>query len=712
MASRPLFGMDQPTSKTPIFSPPATNKSSNGLFSTQSTPQGDRFQDAPSPINNGNNYLFAGATPAAKSASSRFGRGGLFPGKPTFNLNAPAGKLLFDASAERYSSPPEDNHYGDPPQIYEDDSRGEPTPQDEEEDTGMYGDDESFAEEDFNMRDDTDLSPRGRGRSVIWKIGNPVEEPGSLILQTEGLMEDLANLISPPSAENGYDMDLDLERPLPPSIEEQQEIFAKYSKLFLAAFQEHLPKTQKTQFEKNMHSAYHLASLALPLHHSTANTTETLRKWVFTNHPDPSRQQLTAVRATHPNSAFSPDFWDVVSRLVLRGEVQEAVEVLRSANWDLLSKNAPAVSKPAFGPQKVNDKRYTPAEIESIKEAVHNTIKLLTMCPGKGRSSYQPPSTFFPPINPNVDSPGTPADWRIWRGQVLRVAEELKGFSQSDDTYDDEIVDSFLEPSRPGSFGFNSQRSTKAKVPSDILRALRNIYEVMRGNEDAIFTSVEIWQEAAAALMMWAKNVDSPEAEEEEEFEESISTSNMSHGEYLAILTHRKRRQLSFLRSVIERIAEQTPMDPNDNLELALAGTMAADNDFLTYLEEYSPLCASAVVEIGGWSGWIKRELPISSPSNRHTFDANLDVDDFAVLETSGDGGGKREAQTAENILRRYGCDLLGTPWIDEPASVEGWEVAVGVLSRVKSGQALSEKVPSLLTPSPPSPGRLALGAH
>jgi len=332
MASRSLFGMDQSTSKTPIFSPPATNKSSNGLFSAQSTPQGDRFQDASSPINNGNNYLFAGATPAAKSASTRFDRGGLFSansGKPTFSLDAPTGKLLFDASAERYSSPPEDNHYGgdeDPPHIYEDDSRGEPTPQDEEEDTGMYGDDESFAEEDFNMRDDTDLSPRGRGRSVIGKIGDPVEEPGSLILRAEGLMEELANLMSPPPAEDGHDMDLDLECSLPPSIEEQQEIFAKYSKLFLTAFQEHLPKTQKTQSEKNMHSAYNLASLALPLHHSTANTTETLRKWVFTHHPDPSRQQLTAVRATHPNSAFSPDFWDVVSRLVLRGGSLQLVE--------------------------------------------------------------------------------------------------------------------------------------------------------------------------------------------------------------------------------------------------------------------------------------------------------------------------------------------------------------------------------------------------
>ena len=623
----------------------------------------------------------------------------LSPPKPTHPSAAPG----------RHASPPSDeDEYteGGSPKIYEDDSRGEPTAQDEEdEDTGMYGDEEDFAEDD-TMQDD---SPRATDKSTAYKeeIGAPVKEPGTLIIRTEELMEELAGLISPPPFEDveydyDDDVDMDMDRPAPPSLECQQEILGKISKSFLTTLKEHVSKPKKIKADTNLHNAYYIASLILPLHHSTANTTEVLRKWLYTHHAEPSRAHVTAVRGTHPNSVFSVDFWDVVYQLVLRGEVREAEEVLRSANWDLPCEDAPPVTKPAFGAQQINDKRYTRPEIESIKSAVATAGNLLLRCPGQGRSVYQPPSQFFPAIQPSVDSPGSPADWRIWRGEVLKASEELKGISSDQNILDDDTEDSYYDAYHPlgnrgGSFGFtHATKPKKAKVPSEISRALRNMYEVMRGDKDAILTSSNIWHEAVVGLMMWTKDVDSDAADEEEEFEDSIDMNRMGLGEYYTVLVHRKRRQLTQLSSIMELIADEMPLNPTESLEIAAGGAMAGDPTFIVELAKYSPLVTAAVVEIGGWAGWIKREKTTKAPSGGR--DMGLDEDDFAVLGM-GENSNDKIAKTAEDALRRYASCLFSTTWINEGAEIEGWEVGVGLLARIKNGKQLAGKVFTPLYP-------------
>jgi hypothetical protein len=758
MSSRPSnpFSPEVSKSKPMLFSPPVAGVSSDGLFSAQSTPHtSGRFHAG--------NSLFAGATPGVNKLASfkAGGRGkegggkgsGLFgtSGNPSFSFRAPgksskmnSSPLPSESTENPYALSPtkgngrDKNTYferrddsilenGNSPHIFEDGFSGDLTSQDEDEymededddeDDGeegynenmaMYGDDDYDLEEDDEgdddtMQDSSDESPR---KSVVYTegIGDSVKEPGKLIIRTEELMEELSNMMSPPQFEDDcdyedHDMDTDMDRGKSQlSLERQQQCLGKISNAFLVALRENLPKSRRSKEDADLHSAYYIASLILPLQHSTANVVEILRKWLYTHHPDPTRTQLTAVRAIHPNSAFSLDFWDIVSRLIRRAELQEATELLRSANWDMLSEDAPQISKPAFGEtQKLNDKRYSSVEVSRIKEAVGTALRLLRTCPGRGRSSYQPPTNFFPPVNYAIDAPGTPADWRIWRGQVLKASEELKGVVYDD--YDDHTEDSYInayQEHRAGSYGFgirgDSARQQKAKVPTDISRALRSIYEIMRGEDDAIVQSADSWQEAVVGLMMWTKDVDSPAAVQEEEFEDSLDFAAMRPGEYYAVLAYRKKRQMNALTEVLNKIGEDMPLNPTQKREITAGGAMAGDPAFIVELSRYSELVTSAVIEIGGWGGWVKREPTTNPKSAVHAASMGLDDDDMTVLAGMGVNGADEEAKTSDDVMRRYASSLYGTKWVNEDAEVEGWEVGVGILQRVKDGKKLAGRV-------------------
>ncbi|KAF8254137.1 hypothetical protein K440DRAFT_532129 [Wilcoxina mikolae CBS 423.85] len=164
----------------------------------------------------------------------------------------------------------------------------------------------------------------------------------------------------------------------------------------------------------------------------------------------------------------------------------------------------------------------------------------------------------------------------------------------------------------------------------------------------------------------------------------------MGPGEYYTVLVHRKRRQLTQLSSVLELIANEMPLNPTESLEIAAGGAMAGDPTFIDELAKYSPLITAAVVEIGGWAGWVKRETTTKDPSGGR--DMGLDEDDFAVLGM-GRNDNDNSAKIAEDALRRYASGLFGTTWINEGAEIEGWEVGVGLLARIKNGKQLAGKL-------------------
>lgn len=626
----------------------------------------------------------------------------------------PAVRKVSISRQERYSSPSDGDDEDDMggPRIYEDDSIEDATPQDESADSGMYGDDEDVGDVDYTddtveqgeVDDEFDYEEGMGDETPIKRVPyrpdiqpGIIHEPNSLILTTEELMEGLHQTLEPmpiPSEDDDY-MDYDdaeMERPVPPPLEKQAEAFAKFSKTFLQAIERDLPKNQQGNMENSLRQAYYVASLVLPLHHSTASTPETLRKWLFAHHANPSTKALHAVKTFHPSCASCPDYWEMLLRLIVRGEIAEVIELLGAGNWDLLSTSAPtSFSKPAFGTQKPIDKRYKPEEVETIKHAILGLRRVVESTPGRGRSSYQPSaSPFFPNPAPNIDFPGSTADWRIWRGQVIQAHEEFKRLAGGSDDIDDSLdEDSFYtnyHPTHPSSFGFGIKQQNTTKLPGDIARHLRSIYEILSGDEGAVLAACQQWEEGVVAVTMWCRETETDEEDDEELGIVDIDPSSIEEGEYRLAIGARKSRELMALSSVIEVVVNELPLDPHSTTDIAIGGVFAGDPTFLGELSKLSLLVASVVVEIGGRAEWIERER--SSQDEGMDVLSGFDDEELAVLKSA--PRDSPYARLAEDILREYASGLFAIEWINEEAEVQGWEVGVGVLDRVNNGKELA----------------------
>lgn len=717
----PLFRLPPDSNPSaPPFSPPSRNVPSNGLFSAASTPI------APQRSSNTPATLFAGATPGVKFNQNGKASSGLFgiespDSTPRFSLggrrrttaNSPLSGARRGAQSRargKFVSPTDGD---DEELIFEDDTGDEDTTQQEtydmEDTIDGYGDEsDDDADESYDLLQSRHTNGE-HGASVLGaeSVIKPgiVTEPGSLIIRTEELMEQLSQLMAPRAAadydsDTDDDLDMEIDRPVPPPPEKRQEHLTRYSKLFLETLAHHLPKGDP---KSSLHKAYHIASLILPLHHSRANVPETLRKWLYTHKQNPTRAQLHTLKSFHPNCVCAPNYWDILQALILRGELVEALEIIRQSDWDELCIDTPTPKPPKLGapPQKPGiEKRYSRAEIDAVKAAITVFTRLLKTCPGLARSSYAstPSSGGFFPRSPAATSHGSLANWRIWQGSVYAACDELR-VPGAEDTSLDDTDDSYYADYHPrnaaGSFGVRG-RPQSVQLPPDIARGLRVLYELMRGERDAVVAAATRWEDAVCALVFWNVVPDSGEEDEEEEEEEDEDGDDAPPA---VTVVERAGRDKELLR--LARIAESVaggdmPLDPTSDGELAIGAVMVWDTGVVVeMLPAHSLLVAAAVVETCGWAGKIER-LRLAEQEGERTrrrggMLVGFDDDEMAVLGMQagmGEGG-----RLADGVLREYACGLCALEWVDEAAEFEGWEAGVGVLERVRGGRELAGKV-------------------
>ncbi|TGZ84498.1 hypothetical protein EX30DRAFT_1369 [Ascodesmis nigricans] len=596
------------------------------------------------------------------------------------------------------------------------------------EDTGMFGDEEDY-DDTMQDGDDIDATPTkpsaARKEEFVAEISGPATEPKELILRTEQLMEELAGLLgatSPNSDDEYSDSDVDMDGPQALPLEIKEEQIRKYSKQFLTALQQAALKTGGRR--DPLAIAYHTCSLLLPLHHSTASTAEVLRKWLFHSSPYPSAANLKNFKTFHPNYVCSSDFWPIVTHLTLRGEIHEVIDIIHRGKWDLLCKDTPVSSAPSFQASasgKASKTRYTSTEVSAIKQAISQFLFVLQKTPGKGRNSYLPPHQLFYPPNITLDSPGTPAEWRIYRGSAIKACSELLGIPPMDQQRkktddEDETDDSYYAPAASG-FGFGSSSNqpkdsgfTSRKLPAEFTRNLRVLYEILQGNRDTILSASETWQEAVVALTTWTREVDdlSDEDEQDENWAYDPDTP-LTEGDLYIVRQRLQDRELERLQNTFEELMEagDHPLDSTDYMQIGAASAISLDPEIIQEIAKHSLLAASAVVEIGGYAGWVLREKKEREGGRSNMLD-EFEEDEMQLLGISasdirGDPEGMRMAVENENVLRSYVAALMGTEWIDEETDVEGWEIAAGVMGRIENGRELAEQLLPQLPPSSPS---------
>ena len=178
-----------------------------------------------------------------------------------------------DGEGEYVEEEEDEEEYADGPSIYEDEEEiGDASPDEQEEldeESGMYGDEEDYMDDDTMQEDSPEAASRHFSPPDFEDHADPVKESGTLVIRTEEIMSELASALAPPvDDEDEFEDDVDMDGPEPISPERRQEKLCNASRDFLIALQEHLPKEKKTEEDSNLHSAYYIASLALPIYHS------------------------------------------------------------------------------------------------------------------------------------------------------------------------------------------------------------------------------------------------------------------------------------------------------------------------------------------------------------------------------------------------------------------------------------------------------------
>ncbi|KAG0124839.1 hypothetical protein HOY82DRAFT_493631 [Tuber indicum] len=192
---------------------------------------------------------------------------------------------------------------------------------------------------------------------------------------------------------------------------------------------------------------------------------------------------------------------------------------------------------------------------------------------------------------------------------------------------------------------------------------------------------------------MWgvSDSSDDPDSSIGDDSEDDDEDGVYDDGTGKALNRRRREKDLIRLSKVTERLVESdTPLDPTNELELAAGACLVWDtNVVVQVMPKFSLLVASTLVEICGAAGSIQRGKIGSEAKTRVM--GGFDEDELAVFGMNRGSG--TEAEKADGVVKEYAAGLFGVEWVDEKAQVEGWEVAVGALHRVRGGREMSGKL-------------------
>ena len=98
-----------------------------------------------------------------------------------------------------------------------------------------------------------------------------------------------------------------------------------------------------------------------------------LLEWLNENHA-PQTKGLQELKYVEPNPTASSNFWDIITASVLRGHLDEAAKILRSADFNY-ARSALEDGLPQPG--------YRGAQLQNIQREVNRALLILESCPGQ-----------------------------------------------------------------------------------------------------------------------------------------------------------------------------------------------------------------------------------------------------------------------------------------------------------------------------------------
>jgi hypothetical protein len=497
-----------------------------------------------------------------------------------------------------------------------------------------------------------------------------LHEPDQMILQTEDLVLSLGAGLETSSTIEGADALIsactnDLLRLW---RSHAGKISAKHDSTGIG------PGDSATSLEK----AYFLTSLLLPLHHPPSQPTQSTSNLRFSTSrstslvsPSPSnpvpipqvliewldkhhatyKDLLQSVRSASPNCTSHDMFWDTVQILVLRGKLQDVIQLLAAADFKYAVTALDDDDDGEEGPG------YTGARLQSVQGIIYRARQVLDGCPGLRQGDW------------HVDG----SDWDLYRKRVSNELEHLTQLYEGHANSEEE--DGFQAENFGIQKGAHSLlRSThrrQSTLPEAIYHSLSVMYSILLGSAIEIIAQSMDWLDASAALTIWWDG----------DGDDAISawSMNVSRSQRPDQPTVRENPYLSRLSAAFLCVTDPDDQDsfqinPMSELEVGLASVLQGSVEgVLTTLRAYSLCITCSLAEVATMAGWF----PIGNSSQP----VGLDQEDLMVLSYGVDPLGIRKNDIviayAEALFERE--ELHG----DDGTVIEGWEMAMTLACRI-----------------------------
>ena len=518
-----------------------------------------------------------------------------------------------------------------------------------------------------------------------------LEEDEDVILETEAITSQLAHV--EPSDEE--EILTDISREL-------RELWEGTG--YVGSRQEgHIGPTDDSGFAK----ASFVASLILQLYHpvstgdgrgastsrrgkSSAQYTpmpKILLNWMDRHHDPLSQVLLEETSAYTEGFSAAPDFWNTVFSLLLHGRFQQTISLLEKANFRV------AATAEADG----FEDGYIGKALFNVDKVVLQAVEILKRCPALASNEWDM----------------TSLQWSNYRREIQKAISDLKKFAEGhvdrDETQDDFAASAHNFKSQARNSNFNltaSIRRAESKVPWSVYENLQNMYNHLLGSADDIIASSFDWLEAAISLTIWW------DGSEESGFQgrESLAASRRSLSQGLGRREVDVTPAVAYRKKLAEnlRYVTMSKKDPEDEdeeaselqvnttdlVEVSLACTLTGNVEaVLSLLEIMSLPVASVVAEIASIGGWIS--------GTRHDKDLmrTFDKSDLMVLGLSSDNN-DAEPNRKDKLLSLYAEALANKPELrsaDGKRVMEGWELAIAVLSRLDDDELADERIGEIL---------------
>ncbi|KIW08908.1 uncharacterized protein PV09_00827 [Verruconis gallopava] len=384
-----------------------------------------------------------------------------------------------------------------------------------------------------------------------------------------------------------------------------------------------------------------------------------LLDWLDENH-DPSAATISDVLAQQRRGYYaSPNFWDAVYLAMNRGRFGIVIRLLEGARFEDNS-----------------EQQFTDQQADGIREVISKAVDTLKKCPALSAQNWDVKDQ----------------DWVLFRHQVKAASDELRNYAEQESSGSVSLWGSHLGRSDNLSM---SQRSRKidSNVPFEIYEPLQDMYNQLSGDPADILKSCFDWLEAAVALTVWW------DGNEVGLGRGSLAASRHSLSKH----KHTREVDLNPLQAYRTQIATSLALaleeedvreglDVANDLHLGLACVMLGEVELAIELcKNWSISIASALTELATAGHWL------FDADTRGTIE-NFDKSDLMVLSY---GQPTQRSSMKDRILQQYAVILADQKktFVSSTLGVEmqGWELAMRVLSRLDDIDKAESKVTELL---------------